>query len=514
MNGAQSLIGTLVRSDVNVCFTNPGTSEMHFVAALDHVPQMRAVLVLFEGVATGAADGYARMLDKPAANLLHLGPGLANGLANLHNAKKARSPVVNIIGDHATYHQRFETPLTSDVQAFATPVSHWVKSSPNGSAVGHDAAEAVRVANSSGGQIASLLLPADASWGSADGYGVYRTPITSALPPKEAIDSAATLLGNGKKTVMLLSSKAMRAEGSKVACCIAEKTGCGVYAETFNARLEGGAGRFKIARLPYFPEQVAEVLEGTEQIIIVGAQTPVSFFAYPEIPNYLVPEGCSVDVLSTPIEDSVAALHALAEAVNTSNYADGERKLSRPDLHTGNSSALAVWAALAHYMPDEAIIVDEAATSGLGSETYLDQAPPHDYLQLTGGSIGMGLPLSLGASIACPDRKVICAHGDGGAMYTVQALWTQAREQCDVVNIIFNNQKYMILQLEIMRVGVENVGPKALDMFDLARPSIDWVRLAESMGVHAMKAVTAEEINQAVSHCMRNKGPHLIEVMI
>ena len=514
MNGAQSLIGTLVRSDVNVCFTNPGTSEMHFVAALDHVPEMKAVLVLFEGVATGAADGYARMAGKPAANLLHLGPGLANGLANLHNAKKARSPVVNIIGDHATYHQPFEAPLTSDVKAFAAPVSHWIKSSPNGAAVGHDTAEAVRAAMSNGGQIASLLLPADTAWTEAHDYGIYRKPADPALPPDAAIDRAAEMLKNGKKTVLLMTGKALMAKGTAAATRITEKTGAKAFADTFNARMEKGAGRHNIPRIPYFAEQIVETLEGTEQIIIVGSQTPVSFFAYPEIPNYLVPDGCVVHTLATPAEDGIGALVALAEAVGAPQNADGQMELVRPDLPTGEANAFAVWQSVAHHMPENAIIVDEAATSGLGSETYLSQAPSHDYLQLTGGSIGMGLPLALGASVACPDRKVICGHGDGGAMYTVQALWSQAREECDVVNIIFNNQKYMILQIEIMRVGAENVGPKALDMFDIGRPGLDWCKLAEGMGVNAMRASNADDINRAVEHCMKNKGPHLIEVMI
>jgi len=514
MNGAQSLIGTLVQSHVDVCFTNPGTSEMHFVAALDHVPEMRAILVLFEGVATAAADGYARMSDKPAATLLHLGPGLANGLANLHNAKKAGSPIVNIIGDHATYHQHFEAPLTSDVKAFAAPVSHWIKSSPNGAAVGHDTAEAVRAANSNGGQISSLILPADTAWTDADDFGIYREPANPALPPDIAIDKAAQLLKSGKKTAILMTGKALRADGIKAANRIAEKSGAQVFSDTFNARTERGAGRHNIKRLPYFAEQITETLLGVEQLIIVGSQSPVSFFAYPGIPNYLVPEGCTTHVLATPAEDSIGALLAVAEAIHAPKEPLGKMELGRSGLATGGDIASSVWQAMAHFMPEDSIIVDEATTSGLASETFLPNAPAHDYLQLTGGSIGIGLPLSLGASIACPDRKVICGHGDGGAMYTLQALWSQAREKCDVVNIIFNNSKYMILQIEIMRVGAENVGPKALDMFDIGRPELDWCKLAEGMGVNAMRASSVDDVNRAMKYCMENKGPHLIEVMI
>lgn len=514
MNGAQSLIGTLVRSDVEVCFTNPGTSEMHFVAALDHEPDMRAVLVLFEGVATGAADGYARMSEKPAASLLHLGPGLANGLANLHNAKKARSPVVNIIGDHATYHQLLEAPLTSDVKAFAAPVSQWIKSSPNGAEVGHDAAAAVLAANSNGGQIASLILPADTAWTPAHDYGVYRKPPSLETPPTAAIEKISALLANGKKTSILMTGQALRARGLEAANRIAAKSGAQVFADTFNARTERGAGRYGIKKLPYFAEQIVETLAGTEQLIIVGSQSPVSFFAYPDIPNYLVPEGCATYVLATHAEDAIGGLEAVAEEIKAPQNPAGKMELIRPNLASNGDIATAVWAAMAHYMPDNSIVVDEATTSGLASEMFLANAPQHDYLQLTGGSIGIGLPLSLGASIACPDRKVICGHGDGGAMYTLQALWTQARENCDVVNIIFSNRKYMILEIEIMRVGAENVGPRALDMFDLSRPNLDWCQLANGMGVHAMRASSVDEVNEAMAHCMGNKGPHLIEVIV
>jgi len=514
MNGAQSLIGTLVKSEVDVCFTNPGTSEMHFVAALDHVPEMRAILVLFEGVATGAADGYARMMDKPAATLLHLGPGLANGLANLHNAKKARSPVVNIVGDHATYHQQWEAPLTSDVKAFATPVSHWIKSSPNATAVGQDTADAVQAANTSPGQVATLLLPADTAWEDAADYGVYQAPKAPSRPDNEAVSKAIELLSNGKKTVILIAGKALRAPGLKAANRITEKTDARAMSDTFYARMQRGAGIHGIERMPYFAEQMEETLKGVEQLIIVGSQAPVSFFAYPNIPNVLTPEGAIVHTLATPDEDGTQALEAVADALNCPAEGGATPELVRPELATGDANPFAVWAAIAHFMPENSILIDEAATSGMGSETYLANAPAHDLLALTGGSIGIGLPLALGASIACPERKVISANGDGSAMYTLQALWSQVREGCDIVNIIFSNRKYMILQVEIMRVGAENVGPKALDMFDIGKPELDWVKLAQGMGMNAMRASNADDINRAVEECMKTKGPHLIEVLI
>lgn len=514
MNGAQSLIGTLTRSGVNVCFTNPGTSEMHFVAALDNVPEMKSVLVLFEGVASGAADGYGRMMDKPAATLLHLGPGFANSMANMHNAKKARTPVVNIIGDHASYHQQYEAPLTTDVNAFASPVSHWVRSSPDAVSVGQDTADAVAAANTAPGQVASLLLPADTAWNEAEDYGTYTAPAAPEMPEDAAITKAADMLRNGKKTMVLANGKISRAPGLKALSRIADKTGALVYTDTFLARAEKGAGRAKVERLPYFAEQIAEVIEGVEQLITIGSQPPVSFFAYPDIPNYLTPDGCEVHELTTAAQDGTGALEALAEGLGCSPDTANVYTSAKTDLLSGDANPFAVWAALAHYMPENAIIVDEATTSGLGSETYMQNALPHDWLQLTGGSIGYGLPASVGAAIACPDRKVICPVGDGCAMYTIQALWTQAREGLDVTTIVFANRKYLILQIEIMRVGAENVGPKALDMLDISRPDIDFCKIAEGMGVNAMRAQNADDINRAMEHCMKNKGPHLIEVVI
>src|SRR6202453_4270285 len=164
MNGAESLIRTLLGAGVEVCFANPGTSEIHLVAALDHMPEVRCVLGLFEGVVTGAADGYARMKEKPACTLLHLGPGLGNGLANLHNASRAQVPIVNIIGQHARYHLLYDAPLTSDIEAIARPYSKWLRTPSAASAIGRDAAEALVAARTAPGQIATLVVPADVAW--------------------------------------------------------------------------------------------------------------------------------------------------------------------------------------------------------------------------------------------------------------------------------------------------------------------------------------------------------------
>lgn len=514
MNGAESLVQTLVDSGVEVCFTNPGTSEMHFVAALDKVPGMRAMLGLFEGAVTGAADGYGRMAEKPAATLLHLGPGLANGLANLHNARRASTPLVNIVGDHATYHAQYDAPLASDIKGFAAPVSGWVHSSSHPKYVAADAARAVAAARQAPGQVATLILPADTAWLEADGPAPA-LPVTGPAPVSEkAVERAAGALKNGKKTVILIRGEALKEEGLHAAGRIAAKSGARLICDTFTPRLQRGAGRVAIERLPYFAEQIEENLAGTEQMIIIGSKPPVSFFAYPGKASWLTPEGCDILMLAHAHEDGVGALTALAEAIGAPKEPAHVAPLEKPELPSGKLDSFTAGQIIGHYLPEGAIVSDEAATSGIGPAIYTANAAPHDHLSLTGGSIGQGLPVATGAAVACPDRKVVCLHGDGGAMYTLQTLWSQAREGLDVTTVIFANRSYAILNVELMRVGAENAGPKALSMLDLHNPELDWVKLAQGMGVEAMRAETAEEFADQFSRCMRTKGPHLIEAVV
>ncbi|MDF1847593.1 MAG: acetolactate synthase large subunit [Parvibaculaceae bacterium] len=514
MNGAESLVRTLVDSGVDVCFTNPGTSEMHFVAALDKVEGMRAILALFEGVVTGAADGYGRMAEKPAATLLHLGPGLANGLANLHNARRADTPLVNIVGDHATYHAQYDAPLASDLKGFASPVSGWYHSSPSPKTAAADGARAVQAAMSAPGQIATLVLPADTAWLEAEGPSPALDIVGPAAVEGAAVDRIAALLKNGKKTAILIRGAALKEDGLLAAGRIASKTGARIMCDTFTARIQRGAGRVMVDRLPYFSEQIEEDLAGTEQLILVGAKPPVSFFAYPGKASWMTPEGCEINVLAHPHEDGTGALEALAEAVGAPAEPINVAKLELPDLPTGKLDSFTAGQVVAHYLPEGAIVSDEAATSGIGPAIYTATAVPHDHLSLTGGAIGQGLPVATGAAVACPDRKVVCLHGDGGAMYTLQSLWTQAREKLDVTTVIFANRSYAILNVELMRVGAENPGPKALSMLDLHNPELDWVQLGQGMGVNSMRAETAEEFAEQFAACMREKGPHLIEAVI
>ena len=447
MNGAQALIRTLVDSGVDVCFTNPGTSEMHFVAALDTVPEMRGVLGLFEGVVTGAADGYGRMAGRPASTLLHLGPGLGNGMANLHNARRASTPVVNVVGDHALYHRQYDAPLASDIEAAASNVSGWYRSSASPAAVGRDAAEAVAAAMGPPGQVATLVLPADVSWLDGGEVSSPVAPTSRTAVADDVVDDVAKVLRSGEPCVVLVGGAALREAGLLAASRVAGATGAKLLGETFPARLERGAGLPAIERLGYLAEFTMAQLAGTRHLVLVDARSPVSFFAYPDKPSDLVPEGCDVHVLAGPSDDVVGALAALAEVVGAPADAASLAPASRPDLPTGALTAEAVANALGALLPEGAIVSDEANTSGLWAPAATAGAPRHDWLTLCGGAIGQGLPVATGAAVACPDRKVVALEADGSAMYTLQALWTQAREGLDVTTLILNNRSYAILNL-------------------------------------------------------------------
>jgi acetolactate synthase-1/2/3 large subunit len=512
MNGAESLVRTLVGGGVNVCFANPGTSEMHFVAALDRVDGMRCVLGLFEGVVTGAADGYFRMSEGPAATLLHLGPGYANGAANIHNANKAASGMVNIVGDHATYHRQYDAPLTSDIETLVKPNSHWVKTSPNAMSIAADGAAAIAAARTPPGQIATLILPADTAWN--DGSGPVDVPAAAsrAAASPAAIEEAAKVLRSGEPTLLLLTGRALREDGLALAGKICAKTGARLIAQGSNARTQRGRGRVALERVPYVVDQALGVLKGLKHIILVGAKMPVAFFAYPNKPSLLSPEDCQGHVLCKLDEEPIGALEALAEAVGASRALVPAADEAKPELATGQIDPMALGRSLGALLPENAIVVDEAVTTGRGFFAPTKAAAPHDWLSNMGGSIGMGLPVATGAAVACPDRKVVCLEGDGSGMYTLQALWTQAREGLDVTTLLFSNRTYAILKGELANVGAGNPGRKALDMLDLGNPDLDWVGLAKAMGVPGTKATNMEEFNRGLAAGLASSGPYLVEV--
>jgi acetolactate synthase I/II/III large subunit len=512
MNGADSLVETLAAGGIEVCFANPGTSEMHFVAALDKSP-IRPVLCLFEGVVTGAADGYGRMAGKPASTLLHLGPGFANGIANLHNARRAATPIVNIVGDHASWHNRYDAPLMSDIQGICRPVSHWLRSTPSAKTAAADAALAVAAARAIPGQIATLILPADSAWDEGEGPSA---PLPLAMPmsvPDVAVDRVARALRNGKRTMLLLRGPALLRDGVQLAGRIAAKSGARVAQDFFVSRIARGAGLSPVERIPYFAEDIVESLKGLEQLILVGASPPVTFFAYPDKPSWVTPDGCEIITLSHPHEDGVAALQAVADAIAAPKHGAVASQARLP-LPQGELTSQALGQIVAQLLPDDAIISEEAATTGGGLTKFLPGSAPHDILYLTGGSIGQALPVATGAAIAAPGRKVVTVSGDGGAMYTLQSLWTQAREKLDVVTVICANRSYAILNIELTRVGANNAGPKALSMLDIGNPTLDWVALARGMGVEAERARDCTEFARAFEDAMKHKGPRLIEAVL
>ncbi len=515
-NGAQALLKTLADAGIEVCFSNPGTSEMHFVAALDAEPRMRAVLCLFEGVATGAADGYARMAGKPAATLLHLGCGLGNGLANLHNARKGKVPVLNIVGDHATDHVKFDAQLQSDIETVARNVSPgFVRTSQSTAALCADAVDAIQAARGLPGQVATLILPADVSWG--EGGQPCPPPPAPNPQPADAATVAAIVdaLRSSGKCALLLGGQALRERGLLAAAKIAAHSGVQLFSEVFPTRLERGAGLPAVERIAYLAEMAMLQLAGIEHLVLVDAKSPVSFFAYPGKPSDLVPEGCSVHTLATPAQDAAASLEALAEALGAARTQPVLQPAQRPSRPRGKLTAPKVCKAVGHLLPERAILVDEAITSGLMLGVMTQGTPRHDLLTLTGGAIGQGLPNAVGAAIACPDRKVIALVGDGAAMYTVQALWTMAREQLDVTAIIFNNASYSVLNVELDRVGAGNSGgPKARAQLDLHGPVLDFTELAKGMGVAATRATTASAFCSAFENALVHPGPHLIEAVV
>jgi acetolactate synthase-1/2/3 large subunit len=512
-NGAKALIDTLINAGVDTCFTNPGTSEMHFVAALDST-DMRAILCLFEGVATGAADGYARMADKPAATLLHLGCGLGNGLANLHNARKARVPMINIIGDHATYHTQYDAQLQSDIETVARNCSTWVRTCAATEQLAADAAEAVAVAAGPPAQISTLILPADVSW--SEGATAVDAPV--AIAPSSAADDVvekiANVLQSGKKTALLLGGRVLRKEGLQAASKIAEKTGAKLFCEVFPARQQRGAGVPHVERIAYFAEMASVQLNEFENLVLVDAKAPVSFFAYPGKKSYLVPDHCTVHDLVKLEQDALRSLDALVYAVDASNTKPKLLTPDRPKLPSGKLTAAKVCQAIGALLPENAIISDEAQTSGVKLPAFTANAPKHDLLTLTGGAIGQGLPVAVGAAVACPDRPVLALAGDGTAMYTIQALWTMVNEDLDVTVILFNNRSYAILNVELERVGAEGAGTKAKSQLDLSEPPIDFVAIARGMGMSATTVSTAEGFNKALESAFKEPGSHLIDAIV
>ena len=514
MIGAECLLRTLLANGVDLCLMNPGTSEMQFVSALDRVPEMRGVLGLFEGVCSGAADGYARMAGKPAATLLHLGPGLANALSNLHNARKALSPVVNIVGEHSTAHLRHDAPLTADIEAFARPVSGWVRTLESAAQMGEAASAAVAAALGPPGKVATLIVPADFSWSEAGEPGGAVPRPARPLPDSEQLRAAAGALRSGQRAGLILGGAALQAGGLRAAQRLRAATGARVLAHRYAARTTRGAGVPSVERIPYFPEAAQALLAGFERLILVEARPPVSFFGYPGVRSTLAPENCVFDVLASDSQDGAGALEWLADELGAPPAESASENSPRPELPSGEPlTAGAIGRAVAALLPEGAIVSDESVSSSEAIWPHLAGAAMHDHLPVTGGSIGQGLPVALGAALACPFRKVVALEADGSAMYSLQALWTMARERLDVTVVILANRRYRILDIEMQRTGAGAVGPRAEEMIDLTDPEPNWVKLAQGLGLDAVRAATANEFIREFGAAIEVRGPRLIEAM-
>ncbi|PWJ86310.1 acetolactate synthase-1/2/3 large subunit [Pseudaminobacter salicylatoxidans] len=515
MNGADRLCDGLLANDVDVCFANPGTSEMHFVAALDRKPQMRCILGLFEGVVTGAADGYARMAGKPASTLLHLGPGLGNGIANLHNAKRARTPMINIVGNHATYHRQYNAPLNSDVETLAAPMSDWVRSTESATEIGADLNDAWIAAVGTPG-VATLILPADTAWNDVPDAPVARAQRPAPRPFEAAVAAQVRqAISRGMRVALLLGAEALKGKALEIAGRIAAHSGVRLLCQTSVARAERGAGRVVVSPLPYRIEAAVKALENVDMLVLVGEDEPVAFFAYPGRPNKPARPDAAVIEYAPPGADLLEALGHLAQELGAER---AQAILSRAELpeapQDGALTGELVTQLVARMLPDQAIVVDESITAGWRFGEQARGAAQHDVLDLTGGAIGIGLPLSTGAAVACPDRKVVCLQADGSGMYTIQALWTQAREQLDVVTVVFANRTYSTLHGEMRNVGVNDFGENARRMLNLDTPALDWVALAKGHGVEAARAGTVAQFTQLLASAIGRKGPFLIEAVI
>lgn len=514
MNGAESLIRTLAGAGVDVCFANPGTTELHLVQALDEAGLVRAVPGLFEGVCSAAADGYARMAGRPAMTLLHLGPGVSNALANLHNARRARTPVVNVVGEHVREHRGHGAPLDADIETLVGPVSKWVRTSATAAQLARDGAEAVAAATSAPGGVATLIVPADCAWDEAVAVAAAQPAVAPAAVSDAAVEAARVALSAGSPAALFLGGPGLNERSLRAAGRVAAATGCHLFAETFPARMERGGGLPAPRRLPYFPQEATAALAQASSLVLAGAPAPVAFFGYPGVPSELAPAGMPVVELAAPGDAVEDALERLADSLGAAGAGQPPPPPRPAEMPEGPLTPAAVGLVLAAVQPEGAIVVDESVTLSAHYVGASAGAPRHTYLALTGGAIGQGLPSAAGAAVACPDRPVIALQADGSAMYTLQALWTHAREGLDVTSLICANGRYEILVEELDRAGVQEPGPRARALTSLTGPPLDWVALAGGMGVPATRATTAGELAGALRSALAEPGPHLVEMVL
>lgn len=512
MTAATKLGQALVQSGVTTVFANPGTTELHLVEGFAATPGLRQILTLFEGVASGAADGFARMTGTPAAALLHLGPGFANAMANLHNARRANSPVVALVGDHALNHRKWDTPLQSDIAGMARTVSVAVQDCTEPSRLAHDGAAAIARAIEARG-VSTLIIPSDVAWSGAEPESALPTPRAARTDEFELANAVTALSSAGAKALIVGGGRLTR-EGLATARAIASATGAQLLAETFLPAMARGGGDPGPEVIPYFSEMATARLAAFDSLVLVGAKRPVGFFSYPGRPADCVPPGARLCAVQLGSEGLDGALFELAGALGIRVEPSLHGVSGSPLPGDGPLTAAAVGLALAALMPENAIISDEANTTGPELFGHTANARLHDWLRLTGGAIGQGLPLATGAAVACPERRVIALQSDGSALYTFQALWTQAREHLNVTTLLLNNRSYAILQYEMMRMQLGAQAEQTGALFELVRPEIDFVALAQGMGVRARRVETVNQLLAALEEGLSNSGPCLIDVIL
>jgi len=517
VNGAEILVHTAVNAGIELCFANAGTTELPVAIAFDTIPGIKTVLGLFEGVCTGAADGYGRMLDRPAMTLLHLGPGFANGIANLHNARRAGSPVLSIIGDHATWHQKADAPLTMDIASLARTVSGWQRKNRSVQTISRNVMEAVYA--SLYGQVASLIIPNDHQIEEWNGPLYSKRTFSFEPVDDTTIQKAVQILKKYTKTALIVSGRALRERGLQALSRIQRMTGCHLFTLSFPPYMERGAHFPHVERIPYFPEPAFKRLAAYEAFILAGTDIPVTFFGYQGIDSYLIHRGQKIlHLTTTPRQNVAEALEHLAHALTSSKGKTATRlplsSIERPDFPQGRLTPEKASATIAACQPEMAIIVDEGLTSIFAYYPLTATLPPHSYMTITGGSIGYGMPCAVGASLACPDRPVINIQADGSGLYTLQALWTEAREGLNVTTLICANRSYNILFLELERAGIKEPGPKTRSLADLGNPAVDWVSIAQGFGVPGVSVDTAEGLRKELTKALREPGPHLIEMVL
>ncbi len=337
-------------------------------------------------------------------------------------------------------------------------------------------------------------------------------PAAPPHPGAAVIEQARAMLKNGKRTAIILGPPLTQDEATLLSAArIAAAAGAKVFAPFNVARVLRGAGLPPVERVAYVVDQALAQLREFSQFILVGAAVPVAFFAWQGKPSVLIPEGSQVHTLATSAQDGAGALADLAEALGAKSAAPHLAEASRPSLPSGPITIEGLAAAVGALLPDGAIVVDESITSGRGMMHATRGAPRHDWLVNTGGAIGIGMPLSVGAAVACPDRPVVCLEADGSGMYTLQALWTAAREGLAITVVVFANRAYQILKGEIAALG-GNPGPRALDMLEIGRPDLDWCALAKGMGVPARRVENLDDFARALRDGYASRAPNLIEV--